>query len=132
LVEWRLLHAGAYTPWRVVVDFRTTEPPPRDFWSVYAPGTYQNRFGTPGRYLFRLDLNPARLQPGHYQLEVQVADIRDNHSTAAWSLQIASGARVTPSALPLPAPQPFRPGQINRYLKETPRPLHSDRTPAGR
>jgi Peptidase family M23 len=66
LVEWRLFHAGAYTPWHIVVDFRKTEPPPRNFWSVYAPGTYQNRpvfahrlFQTPGRYLFRLSLNPG-------------------------------------------------------------------------
>jgi hypothetical protein len=98
LVEWRLVDGGASTPWQVTADFRTSEPPPSDFWQVYAPGTYQNSpvfarhnfLRTPGRYLFRLDLNPSQQRPGQYQLEVRVADIRDNHSTASWSLRVAS------------------------------------------
>jgi hypothetical protein len=96
MVEWRLLHAATYTPWHVVVDFRKTEPPPRDFWSVYAPGTYQNHpvfdhhlFQSPGRYLFRLNL-PSDLQPGPYRLQVQVADIRNNSSSTTWTLQVAN------------------------------------------
>jgi hypothetical protein len=96
LVEWRLFHAGTYTPWQVVVDFRETEPPPRDFWSIYAPGTYQNHpvfdhrlFTNPGRYLFRLNL-PSVLQPGLYRLQVQVADIRHNSSSTTWTLQVAN------------------------------------------
>jgi murein DD-endopeptidase MepM/ murein hydrolase activator NlpD len=94
LVEWRLFHAGAYTPWQVVVDFRSTEPPAREFWSVYAPGSYQNHptfdhrlFDNPGRYLFRINLT-GDLQPGLYRLQVQVADVRRNHSTTTWALQI--------------------------------------------
>jgi Peptidase family M23 len=97
LVEWRLFHDGAHTPWHVLVDLRKTEPPPRDFWSVYAPGTYQNCpvfehrfFHNPGRYLFRLNLDPSELQPGLYRLQVQVADIRHNHSSTTWSLRVAN------------------------------------------
>jgi hypothetical protein len=97
LVEWRLDDGGASTPWTVTADFRTTEPPNSDFWQVYAPGTYQNSpvfarhlfLRTPGRYLFRLDLNPSHLRPGRYKLQVRVADIRQNHSTSSWSLQVA-------------------------------------------
>jgi hypothetical protein len=91
-----LFHAGTYTAWQVVVDFQKTEPPPRDFWSIYSPGTYQNHpvfehrlFHNPGRYLFRLNL-PSELQPGLYRLQVQVADIRDNYSSTTWALQVTN------------------------------------------
>ncbi len=100
LVEWRLLHAGAWTPWHTSADFRKTEPPAWHFWQVYAPGTYQNSPvfdhqlypGTPGQYLFRIDLGAGRLSPGSYTLEVRVADIRGNSSTSSWPLRIAGRA----------------------------------------
>jgi hypothetical protein len=96
LVEWRLSHGRAQAPWTVAVDFRRTQPPPRDFWQVYGPGTYQNcpqfadkRFlGTPGRYLFHLSLHLNRRHPGHYRLAVRVADVRGNRSTVSWPLQL--------------------------------------------
>lgn len=98
LVEWRLFHRHVPTPWRVAVDFRHTEPPPRAFWEVYGPGTYQNSpvfehhnyLGTPGRYLFRVRLHPNRLSPGNYRLAVRVTDVRGNRSTIQWPLQITS------------------------------------------
>jgi hypothetical protein len=98
LVEWRLFHGQSHTSWKVVADYRHTQPPPWDFWDVYGPGTYQNSptfadhifLGTPGLYLFRLDLHPNRLSPGLRKLQVRVADIRGNGSTASWPLQIAS------------------------------------------
>lgn len=96
LVEWRLLHGGTRTAWKVAVDFRKTEPPPKDFWQVYGPGTYQNSpvfdnqlyLGTEGRYLFRLHIHPDRLKRGAYQIAVRVSDIRGNTSTAWWPLEI--------------------------------------------
>ncbi len=96
LVEWRLFHGGTRTPWKVAVDFRKTEPPPKDFWQVYGAGTYQNSpifadkiyHGTAGRYLFRLHIHPSRLRPGAYQIAVRVADVRGNRSTAWWPLEI--------------------------------------------
>jgi len=98
LVEWRMFHAGTYSPWHVVVDFRETEPTPREFWSVYAPGSYQNHpvfdhrlFDNPGRYLYRLNL-PNDLQAGLYRLQVQVADVRHNYSTTTWALQTQASA----------------------------------------
>ena len=96
LVEWRLFHKASRTPWTVATDFRRTQPPPRDFWHVYGPGTYQNcpafanhrYLGTEGRYLFRLQLHLNRLHPGLYRLAVRVADTRGNRSTASWPLRL--------------------------------------------
>jgi hypothetical protein len=96
-VEWRLLHGHTRTAWKVAVDFRHTQPPPRAFWEIYGPGTYQNSpafakhiyLGTPGRYLFRLHVHPDRLSHGFYRLEVRVSDVRGNRSAASWPLQIA-------------------------------------------
>jgi hypothetical protein len=96
LVEWRLIHGGPYTHWTAAADFRLTEPPRGGFWQIYTPGTYQNLpvfdhrcfMTTPGRYLFRLGLNPARLVAGNYRLQVRVSDIRKNTSSVSWPLQI--------------------------------------------
>jgi hypothetical protein len=96
LVEWRLFHRGTATPWNVAADFRETQPPPRDFWHIYGPGTYQNCpvfedhifHGTPGRYLFRLRLHLNHRPPGLYRLAVRVSDVRANRSTATWPLRV--------------------------------------------
>jgi hypothetical protein len=96
LVEWRLFHGGSHTAWRIAADFRLTAPPPRAFWQIYAPGTYQNCpvferklfSATPGRYLFRLKLDAGRLAAGTYRLQVRVTDIRRNSSSAAWPIHI--------------------------------------------
>src|SRR5215470_1984091 len=104
LVEWRLFHNGTHTPWKVAADFRLTVPPPRAFWHIYAPGTYQNipvferrlYSATPGRYLFRLGVDATRLAAGAYQLQVRVTDIRHNSSVAGWPIQIGKPT-VTPS-----------------------------------
>lgn len=95
-VSWRLTTArGAIvvSP-TVVADFRHTLPPNRNFWFVYAAGTYQNfpvfgnhyYFGISGRYLFNLTpngLNTTRLHDGNYILGVQVADVCGNRGLFA-------------------------------------------------
>jgi len=94
LIEWRLFHSGTHTAWKVTADFRLTQPPPRAFWHIYAPGTYQNNpvfehrlfSATPGRYLFRLGLDATRLHHGSYRLQVRITDISHNSSTASWPL----------------------------------------------
>ena len=101
LVEWRLFHSSTDTGWQVAADFRQTEPPPPDFWKIYAPGTFQNcpvfarhlYAGTPGRYLFHLRLELAHRAGGGYRLEVRVADIRGNSSTASWPFRLVLGGR---------------------------------------
>jgi hypothetical protein len=102
LVEWRLFHGRSHTTWKIAADFRLTAPPPRAFWQVYAPGTYQNcpvfehRYfsAAPGRYLFRLHLDASRLAPGWYRLQVRVKDIRENTSAASWPLRIGPVRRL--------------------------------------
>jgi hypothetical protein len=100
LVEWRLRSGQHWSVWHVAADFRRTVPPlASDFWDVYAAGTYQNSpvfdrrlyEGVPGRYLFRVDLDTSQLAPGRYELEARVADIRGNHSTSTWPLEIPAG-----------------------------------------
>jgi hypothetical protein len=94
LVRWRLAtpRGKIVIPERTVADFRRTEPPNRDFWRVYAAGTYQNAprfgrhdyFGRSGRYLFDLTpngLETRRLRDGAYDLIVNVADTCANRGS---------------------------------------------------
>jgi hypothetical protein len=76
-------------------------PAPRDFWNVYARGSYQNapRFSNrqyfmPGRYLYNLaDLVDTRLFPnGLYEITVDVSDMRGNSSEAALQFKIENRA----------------------------------------
>lgn len=90
LVTWELvkLGKGRVIPRTTTVDLRTTLPLPRDFWNVYARGTYQNapRFGPqqfsamPGRYLFLLtsSLDTKSLGNGVYVVTAHAADARGN------------------------------------------------------
>ena len=96
LVEWRLFRNGVHGRWTIAADFRKTQPPRRDFWRVYGPGTYQNSpvfshhlyLGTQGLYLFRIGGHPNHLSPGLYQLQVRVAGVCGNHSTITWPLEV--------------------------------------------
>ncbi len=106
LVEWRLRAGREWKRWHIAADFRHTEPVSTDFWKIYAAGTYQNSpvferrlyTGIAGQYLFRVNLDPKRLPPGRYQLEVRVADVRGNQSTAMWPLvQGSRGGRIRPA-----------------------------------
>ena len=101
LVEWSFAKIGGpvYVPTVLAADFRTTLPVTRDFWKVYARGTYQNvpRFNTqqlfiPGRYLYNLaETMDTRWYPnGTYEVRVEVADMRGNHSEAVQQFTIAN------------------------------------------
>jgi murein DD-endopeptidase MepM/ murein hydrolase activator NlpD len=96
-------------PERVAVDFSRTLPLPREFWRVYARGSYQNapRFGydsfpkRPGRYLYRLGTIDTTLVPnGPYTVTVAASDERRNRGTLTqrfWIANNASGCHVAPS-----------------------------------
>ena len=82
---------------------RQTLPFNKDFWQVYARGTYQNkpRFGNiqygavPGRYEFRLtrpSLDTRRLRDGVYTLSVKAVDARGNTGTRVENVQICNAA----------------------------------------
>jgi murein DD-endopeptidase MepM/ murein hydrolase activator NlpD len=101
LVAWRLATAKGriVLPERVTVDFRHREPPNRDFWRVYAAGTYQNFpvfghryfFRRPGRYLFNLTPTPLdtrRLPDGDYILTVAAADVCGNRGSLSERVRI--------------------------------------------
>jgi hypothetical protein len=94
VVAWRMTTTSGriVVPQTTVADFRHTEPLNRDFWRVYAAGTYQNFpvfahhdfFDRPGRYLFNLTpslLDTSQLPNGEYVLTVNVADVCGNRGS---------------------------------------------------
>lgn len=109
-VAWRLVSAsGALVDHRVAADFRHREPGRRDFWSVYAEGTYQNfpdfahhfYWHVPGQYLFNLTAGPLdtrKLLNGTYRLTVLAADTCGNHSTLTEQIAVHN----TPTTTPIP------------------------------
>jgi hypothetical protein len=123
LVSWRLQRVGGHmvVPTRTAVDFRRTLPAPRDFWDVYARGSYQNapRFGRqqftemPGRFLFQLehDLNTKTLPNGPYFLTVIAKDARGNAGDLTERFWIFN--QRTPTGCPVaatpPPPPPTQP-----------------------
>lgn len=101
LVTWQLASGSRVIVRRTVADFRHTLPPQRDFWKVYAAGTYQNfpRFGfhfywhRRGRYLFDLTplpVNTRRLHNGTYRITVSAADTCGNRTTLVEFVRIVN------------------------------------------
>ncbi len=105
-----------YVPGIPAADFRTTLPPVRRFWTVYARGSYQNapRFSNrqyfmPGRFLYSLGgLIDTRSYPnGNYEVSVQVSDMRGNESESVQQFTIAndmSSENGCPPQVPSSAP----------------------------
>jgi hypothetical protein len=102
VLSWSLERLGSerpVVPRTVVVNFRDSIPPNRDFWEYYARGSYQNmpRFGerlfpgVPGRFIFELTpegLNTSRFRDGVYIVSVTAMDIRGNLGTASKRITI--------------------------------------------
>jgi hypothetical protein len=84
------------------VDFRTTLPAKKDFWKVYARGTYQNdpRFGrrqypNAGLFMFlltRQGLETRNLPNGTYKLTVHAFDMKGNEGSLVREFRIAHDA----------------------------------------
>lgn len=104
LVVWTLTSASHKTiiPTTVVADFRRSEPPNRDFWRVYAPGSYQNFpvfdrhlfWRQPGHYIFNLTpngLDTTRLPNGTYTITVQASDTCGNLGSLSQPIRIRNG-----------------------------------------
>jgi hypothetical protein len=98
-VTWSLtlLDGLVYVPTLSAADFRTTLPLVRNFWSVYARGSYQNaprfsnqQFQMPGRFLYNLTSTfDTRSYPnGTYEVRVQVSDMRGNWSEGVQQFRI--------------------------------------------
>jgi hypothetical protein len=116
-VAWRLQKLGGpvVVPDTVAADFRRTLPADRDFWNVYARGTYENapRFGNqqfrsmPGRYIFNLStsFDTKTLANGVYVITVTAGDERGNLGVLAQRVSVLNIA--TPTGCPVPpAPPP--------------------------
>ena len=89
------------------VDFSESLPSNRQFWRIYARGTYQNmpRFGTeiltgmPGRFLFRLNpelLDTRNLKNGVYSITVFARDERGNVGRASMRIAIENPRTHSP------------------------------------
>jgi len=104
-VTWSLTMVGglAYIPTIPAADFRTTLPIVRNFWNVYARGSYQNaprfsnqQFQMPGRFIYNLASTfDTRSYPnGNYEVRVHVTDMRGNWSEGVQELQIENNPGV--------------------------------------
>ena len=100
LVSWSLTRVAdglVYVPMVPAADFRTTLPVVRNFWHVYARGSYQNaprfsnqQFQMPGRFIYNLAATfDTRSYPnGTYEAHVRVRDMRGNASDAVERFRI--------------------------------------------
>ncbi len=108
-VSWQMttLSGRVVRPERLVVDFTRRLPPGRDFWKVYAWGTYQNFpavglhffWRTPGRYLFALSqgfLDLTRFAPGAYVLRVRASDVCGNAGSLSERVRILARPAARP------------------------------------
>jgi len=101
LVTWSLarLDGLVYVPTVPAADFRTTLPLVRNFWNVYARGSYQNaprfsnqQFFMPGRFLYDLaGTFDSRSYPnGTYEVRVHVSDMRGNWSDGVQQFHVGN------------------------------------------
>ena len=99
LVTWSLARVDGfvYVPPLTASDFRTTLPLVRNFWNVYARGSYQNaprfsnqQFFMPGRFLYNLSGTfDSRSYPnGMYEVRVHVSDMRGNWSDGVQQFRV--------------------------------------------
>jgi hypothetical protein len=116
LVTWSLtkLDGLVYVPTVAAADFRMTLPVVRDFWNVYARGTYQNaprfsnqQFFIPGRFLYDLTetLDTRSYPNGRYEAHVRVGDMRGNWSDAVQQFTIDNSVG-TPTGCQPPSSSP--------------------------
>jgi hypothetical protein len=100
-VTWHFARVGGTTYVRnlAAADFRMSLPSTRNFWNVYARGSFQNaprfsgrQYFMAGRYVYNLaNLIDTRWYPnGQYDVDVRVRDMRGNESEASQRFAIAN------------------------------------------
>ena len=86
-----------YVPEIAAADVRTTLPVVRNFWNVYARGSYQNaprfsnqQFYMPGRFLYNLagTFDTRSYPNGTYEVRVDASDMRGNWSEGVQRFRI--------------------------------------------
>jgi hypothetical protein len=93
LLRWRVRHGGrTVRPWHTPIDFGRELLPQDAFRRVYAPGTRQNRAGTPGLYRFYLahTWSTTLFPDGAYHLDVEAVDLRGNRGRRTLAFTIAN------------------------------------------
>ena len=92
-LRWRVLrHGTVVRSWHTPVDFTKGLLPRERFKAIYAPGTRQNRAGTPGLYRFYLahTWSTQGLPDGTYELEVEASDLAGNTGSLKRSFGLAN------------------------------------------
>jgi hypothetical protein len=104
LVQWSLRadDGRVVIPWQTTRDFRLTQPSDHDYWTVFGPGTHQNKYGENyplkilivGEYFSNLtpsgSLDTRGLANGEYLLSVKVADTCGNASMLSQGIAIVN------------------------------------------
>jgi hypothetical protein len=112
-ISWSLvgLSPVASFPEVIATDFRTTLPSARDFWNVYARGTFQNaprfsnrQFFMRGRFLYNLAryFDTRAYANGLYELTVRASDMRGNESEALQRFTIVNRPGTETGCPPAP------------------------------
>jgi hypothetical protein len=93
LIRWRIVQ-GQVTlrQWENSVDFRRFLLPFSVFNLIYAPGTFQNRLGKPGNYIYYLGhgFDTRTLLNGSYVLQVEALDAQENVAQASFAFIVAN------------------------------------------
>ena len=92
-LRWRVLRGSeTVRPWHTPVDFRGTLLPQAAYDRIYAPGTRQNRAGSPGLYRFFLahTWSTTLFPDGNYELEVEASDLAGNTGTRTQAFTVAN------------------------------------------
>jgi hypothetical protein len=92
-LRWRVLRRGAVVRrWHTPVDFTKGLIPKERFGAIYAPGTRQNKAGTPGLYRFYLahTWSTQGLRDGDYELEAEASDLAGNTGSLRLSFRLAN------------------------------------------
>ena len=93
VIRWRVRRGGkTVRPWHTPVDLRLRMLDQDLFPKVYAPGTRQNHPNKPGRYRFYLahTWSTKLLPNGHYELDVEAANVAGHKASASLPFTIAN------------------------------------------
>jgi hypothetical protein len=93
VIRWRVRRAGkTVRPWHTPVDLRLRMLDQELFAKVYAPGTRQNHPNKPGRYRYYLahTWSTKLLPNGHYELDVEAANVAGHKASASLPFTIAN------------------------------------------